>query len=624
MRFRNILFYAFISTILLSSGKTHAQTEIKEIRNKPVVKDIIVSGNTYFSRAKIVDQMFTQKNKFYNFLKRKKLNARRLVVDGLAIDSLYHINGFLEGKTEMDYKVENGKAVVEVKISEGKQSKLGQVKFTGGLEKLASAVEGILRKEEQGKPYNPVEIKELTFEIRTIYANSGYPYVEVETQTQNREDKSIIDVEYRIQPGEKVFFGEVNCEGLKFTHPNIAKREIVFKKGETYSRDKIIYSQQRIYETRLFNYISLDVKNFEKKPLNPDFNLRLVEKKPNYVRFHWGLAQNQQQDLSLDFLGEWGNGNLFGTGRKLSFTAYTSWVIVTKLKNVNNRLSLNYTEPWFLGVRLPLLLDVYYEPGIKSVFQEDYHIQSWGGDVTFLKEFGRYTRVWWGFGYQRVTIFGVPKDQQDKFLKEMGINVRRMLNLSVERDTRDNPLIPLRGAFTQISSEYVGGFLGGQNNLIKFVISWNRYNPLSHKKKLDILATRFKLGYAEELTSKDYVPTFDRFYLGGASTIRGYAENSMGPKDKDGQPLGAKIILIGNIELRRELFWKFGYTIFADGGNGWLSSKEMTIPSIRISCGAGIQFFTPIGPLRLDYGQRVKLGGDEKGGRFHLSILYVF
>ncbi len=616
-----------ILILLVLSASNHlllAQTQTKNQREKPSVKDIVIYGNTYFSKSKIADQMSTQRNRFYNFLKPKKLNPRRLMGDALAIDSLYHTSGFLEAKTETSWRMEDGKAIVEVKIYEGNQTRLTQVKFEGGLDDLDLSVERILRKAED-KPYDPMQIKELVLQIRTLYANNGYPYVQIETEVQRDQSKKTTCVNFRITPNQKAFFGDVTCQGLKFTHSDIAKREIVFKRGEIYSRDKVIDSQDRIYSTGLFNYISLDVMEIEKKPLWADFNLRLVEKKPSFVRFHAGLGQALQQDLTLDFLGEWGNRNLLGSGRQLSFSAYTSWVVVTKLRNLNNRFSTNYTEPWFLGIKMPLFIDVYYEPGIRSVFQEDYRLESWGGDLTFLKEFKRYTKVWWGGGYQRVFIFGVPEDQQDKFLKEMGINVRRKINLSIERDTRDNPLMPLRGAFTQIHSEYVGGFLGGQNNLLKLTISWSRYNQLTRKEKLNVLATRLKFGYVEELTSKDYVPTFDRFYLGGASTVRGYAENSLGPKDEEGKPLGAKAILIGNVELRKELFWKFGYSIFLDAGNGWSSVNRMRLDDVRLALGLGLEFFTPIGPLRVDYGHRVKKGeGEEERGRFHLSVLYPF
>jgi outer membrane protein insertion porin family len=210
------------------------------------------------------------------------------------------------------------------------------------------------------------------------------------------------------------------------------------------------------------------------------------------------------------------------------------------------------------------------------------------------------------------------------YKEEQGINVRRKIILSGEKDTRDNIFIPLKGSFTRVHTEFVGGFLGGDNNFFKLILSWSRYNRLSKRNILNVLATRLKFGYLEGLSRKDYVPTFDRFYMGGASTIRGYKENNMGPKDESGTPTGGKIMVLGNLEYRRALFWKFGCTIFIDAGNIWDSAKDVKAKNIKLTSGLGIQFFTPVGPLRLDYGRQLPIKESPDTGRFHLSILYAF
>ncbi len=166
--------------------------------------------------------------------------------------------------------------------------------------------------------------------------------------------------------------------------------------------------------------------------------------------------------------------------------------------------------------------------------------------------------------------------------------------------------------------------MGGDNNFFKSTFSWSRYNQLGKRNILNVFATRIKFGYAEELTRKDYVPTFDRFYMGGASTIRGYQENGMGPVDETGTPTGGKVMIVGNLEYRRELFWKFGYTIFVDAGNLWEKVKYIKMKGFKLTSGLGIQFFTPVGPLRLDYGRQLPIKKSPKTGRFHLSILYAF
>jgi outer membrane protein assembly factor BamA len=170
----------------------------------------------------------------------------------------------------------------------------------------------------------------------------------------------------------------------------------------------------------------------------------------------------------------------------------------------------------------------------------------------------------------------------------------------------------------------VGGFLGGDNHFFKLIFSWNRYNRLGKPGKLNVLGTRIKAGYIEKLRAGEFVPTFDRFYMGGASTIRGYPENNLGPKDSKGKIKGGQVMMLTNIEWRRALFWKLGYTLFADAGNLWFEPKNVKINDLRMTAGLGLQFFTPIGPLRLDYAQRIIRKGDPEGGRFHLSILYAF
>jgi outer membrane protein insertion porin family len=401
------------------------------------------------------------------------------------------------------------------------------------------------------------------------------------------------------------------------------------KEGELYSRDKILDSQQRLYSTGLFSYINLKAKEIEQKPDKPDFVLKVIEKKPNYISARGELAQNlpqsltQQEYLTMDFTGEWGNRNLAGSSRKLGVSAFYSFQIVPKIQRLSNRFTTTYIQPWFLRTRTLLEVDLYYEPGVQSVFQP-YRIESYGGNINFSREYSKHTKVWLTQNYEQVKIYSIPLDELETFKREKGINVRRKIILSGEYDKRNNIFIPLDGSFTQISTEYVGGFLGGDNNFFESTFSWARYNLLGRKKILKVLATRIKLGYAEELTRKDFVPTFDRFYMGGASTMRGFKENSLGPVDETGTPTGGKVMILGNAEYRRALIWKFGYTIFVDAGNIWNRVKDVDLSNFKLSSGLGLQFFTPVGPLRLDYGRQLPIKKSPQSGRFHISILYAF
>jgi outer membrane protein insertion porin family len=606
-----------------------------------IVEKITIEGNNYFSFDEIKDQMTIKENRWYNIFKKRSFHLWKIEMDEYIIDSLYHSSGFLEEKSKIDYELKGenkDKAYLLVKIDEGVQTRLKSISVSGGLDELDRYVRRILSDLKADEIVNPYKFEKAKFDIKTVYANNGYPYAEIEMKmdrtssesgsTSSQEGKKWAEVSYLIASGPLVNFGDVYLKGFNRTKQKVAQRELTLKKGDLYSRAKILDSQQRLYSTQLFSYISLDAQDALEKPLNPNFVLRVTERKPSFVGFRTGISQYQPPNLTADLTtwdltAEWGNRNLWGTGRKISLSAFSSFEISKYYQNLNNRFTLKFIEPWFLGKRILFDVDFYYEPGIKSILQE-YKIESYGGNADFSKEFSRFTKGWLTFSYQVVNIFDVPKEKVEDIKKELGINVRRKLILSGEKDTRGNIFIPLSGSFTQIYAEQVGWFLGGDNHFFKSIFSWCRYNRLGKPGVLNVLATRIKLGYIERLKKTEYVPTYDRFYIGGATTVRGYAENSLGPKDSEGNPLGGKVMLIGNIEWRRELFWKFGYTLFADAGNLWSETKEVNPKDLKLTAGLGLEFFTPVGPLRLDYGQRIIRGEDPKGGEVHFSILYAF
>ncbi|UCB51751.1 MAG: outer membrane protein assembly factor BamA [Candidatus Zixiibacteriota bacterium] len=602
-------------------------------RKGPIIEKIVVEGNSNFSDGKIKDQMSLKENRWYTLFKKRRFSSKKAELDEASLDSLYHVNGFLAAESEIRAEeTKEDSCVVKVTISEGYQTRLGNVRLEGGLPQFEEETRKEMRPLKSGEPFNWTKLYDVRFSIGTIYANNGYPYAVVQILTSEGESGDRLDVTLKISAQKKVFFGNVTYEGLKLTRQNVARRELTVKEGEVYSREKIMDSRQRLYSTRLFNYITLKAKDVEQKPDKPDFVLRVVEKKPYYVGGRVEVAQSKppegetERELTLDFTGEWGNRNIAGTSRKIGLAAYYSFTIepeINEIKRLSNRFSLRGVEPWFLGTRTVLDVDLYYEPGVRSVVQE-YRIESYGGDLNFSREFTRYTKAWLTGSYEQVNIYSIPPEEEETYREEQRINVRRKIIFSGEKDSRGNIFIPLDGSFTQIFAELVGGFLGGDNHFFKTWFSWARYNNLSKRKKLNVLATRIRLGYSEGLSRLDLVPSFDRFYMGGASTMRGFKENSMGPTDEGGDPAGGNVMVVGNVEYRRGLFWKFGCTIFVDVGNLWEKPRQINAGDFKLSSGVGIQFFTPVGPLRLDYGRQLPIKESPETGRFHLSILYAF
>jgi outer membrane protein insertion porin family len=624
-----ITFFLLALTLAILIFKESCLSAVPPSTEKLVIKKIEVNGNTFFSAKRIKQEMSLKENRWYNLFKKQRLYKWKMENDRLAIDSLYHINGFLQAQTGIDYQVDSlNQGRLRVNIFEGVQTKVKAFTVKGGLENLSSKQDKELSSLKPGEPLNLSQLGVLSFNLKTIYANNGYPYCSIKTEIEISQDSTQAQINFEIEPGKMVRFGDISVEGLSRTHEKVARRELTIKSGEIYSREKILDSEQRAYSTGLFTYVSLDAKNSSEKPENPDFILKLVERKPSYVGVKLGLGQYQPQNLvadltTADLTLEWGNRNLAGTARKISLSGFSSFVVLKNWQNLTNRFKFGFVEPWLFGTRTPFNFDLYYEPGVKSVIQP-YRIESYGGNFNFSREYRKFTKFYLTFSYQQVKVYDIPSDTLEEFKREQGINIRRKMDFTIENDTRPNPFVPASGSYFQLFNELVGGFLGGDNHFYKLIWTWSRYNTLGKPDQVNVLATRLKIGYVQKLFKDKYVPTFDRFYAGGAYTIRGYSENTLGPRDAEGNIVGGGLMLLVNAELRKSLFWKLGYTVFLDAGNVWAEPTNFKVSDIRLTGGVGLQFFTPIGPIRLDYARRILRNGDPAEGMWHLAILYAF
>lgn len=225
----------------------------------------------------------------------------------------------------------------------------------------------------------------------------------------------------------------------------------------------------------------------------------------------------------------------------------------------------------------------------------------------------------------------------------------RSLDFLLERDRRDNPFDPTVGSFQSLFSEVAGGALGGTSDFFKLSLSSSWYQMFGNL----VLATRVRGGWihvfagGDGATTLDQVPYEDRFRAGGAVTVRGYPEDSLGPQiltpgQQDPATLRGLFVLIGNVEVRFPLAWRFSGAVFLDGGNVWEEADDLSlanffpdpndasIEDVRYTTGGGVRMGTPVGPLRIDYGHTLVRGAPERivratsGGEWHLSLGQAF
>jgi outer membrane protein insertion porin family len=629
--------------------------DVKPIRErsgykKQIVEEVRFSGVKSFPVSDIKGLLLTKPNRWFNIFKKRRLSRSNVIADVNTIERFYERRGFLfTAVTDSIIFQNSDKASVLFRVVEGPGTDLTGIGFDGGIPDLNRKLGKILRGFKIDEPLNGVAARAAGFALRDIYRNNGYPFTNIETNYRFRWDTTGADIVYAVAESVFTVNGATRIENRGYTKGHIIRRELLIDPGKMYSENDVIESEQRLYSTGLFKFLNLRKIDtsavIENDTCRVDYNLNYRERKSYFVNAGVGIGREEDFEVVLRSSLRFGDRNLFGTGRKIfigvrplyQLTDFEGPVKSFSFSTLNRKLEFrpirttwefNYVEPWPLGLRFPTSFSATYEPNtLNPIFE--YRFERVAGELLILREFDRFTTGRLNIRTEYIDIKNVPKDQEEAFRQEGDNQIRRKISLFGDRDTRDNLFIPQRGSYSFVGVDYVGDILGGDFQYFKAQFSWSRYKILTGQ---NIIATRLWFGWLDDLGEGGRSSVEDRFLLGGATTVRGYAENTLGPVfteaddpgDKLGLPKGGRYMMLGNVEIRRPLFWRFGGTAFVDAGNTYSRYEEITPISIAFSSGMGLQFFTPVGPIRLDYAVRLKKEFDLSAGNIHLSILYAF
>lgn len=604
------------------------QDEIRQWRRKrPQVSRIDIEGNHSMSDGDVRSIMQIRSPGFLHkigFRQDPLLLSGAEERDEMAVKRAYRQRGYWDATVAISAapSPEDERALVTVFITENTLYRWGAVELLGDDSVLASRARRLTAELKPAEPADSLEMEYVAAQIRSLCADRGHPRLKVYAAFVRRADT--IDVTYDLHVGPEVRLGDLVIDGAKFTDESYIRREAGWKTGELYSQRRLAWRQQDVYATGLFTFVHLDpiladtVAAIDSS--RADFRMRVVERKPSFIGFRTGAGQDANRDLTWDYAFEWGSRNWRGSGRQWSLTARSGFVIVTDWEVLHHRFAAKYTEPWPLGLKLPTTLTLAYEPGVRSPVQE-YRVERIEAVLDVTRRFKRVMRFWSSLVYERVNIYGIAPENEDQYVEEKGISIKRRFRTAFERDTRPNLFVPTSGGRTRLDAEYVGGILGGAEDFYKVDASWSRFQMVSAPT---VLATRLRVAWVKSHSNSGFVPTIDRFYLGGANSIRGYSENTVGPKDSTEAPEGGQVVMLANMELRTPMSSKFWFTFFMDAGNNFARFRDVVMDDMLISVGVGLQYIAPVGPLRVDYARRVVHPNYAPSDRIHLSILFSF
>lgn len=624
----------------------------------PKVRRIVFKGAEQISPSALRGAMRLQQRSIWKpFQKNYFYGTDHLEPDLARIFAHYRGEGFVFARIDeaIVRHLSRDWVEIEIHVNEGRRAYISGAVVQG----VCGAIKDRLDEEVRITPGEPLmerKLREDEERLLAICRDKGYALGEVTRELRFRADSAAVF--YIVELGPLVHVGEIHVEGFDRTHEAVIRRELAFEEGQVFRLSRAITTQERLFDLGLFQSVRIRPSYSDSTrvlgdggDVDVDLTVVVAEKAPGWYGLGFGYTSAERIRLR----GEWGYRNLWGRARCLQAMAEVSYQNqqergreVRRLKDW--RAELVYSEPWLLGTfiernqirgfyrfeREPILDE--YIWGL--AFRARWHLSRYRNLIAAIENKWTEEKKW--------------NDARDAIVEERDFQTR-FVSLSFSEDRRDFILDPHRGHFRQAAAEYAGGPLGGEASFVRLTVGFSHYVPLSRRFTW---AHRARVGYASPVgtglggeSDVERVPYDDRYFAGGATTVRGYAEKSLGYYVSPNQPQGGLAVMVLNWELRFLLFWKIGGVVFLDAGNvwadyrhiewsqlyrGWTRSTYSELDMVY-ALGMGVRLRTPVGPLRLDYGLKmgksrrpIAFDGEgrpteyESDGEWHLCLGQAF
>jgi len=595
---------------LVNTGRRHKLVAIE------------ISGNKYFRTEAIRERMYLQRAAFLQF-PHGRYSENLLARDEDSISNLYQTNGFRDVKVshtiQDDYGGKPGYLGVHLTITEGPQYLIDSLQVDG-IERLNKV--DILNKLSSvaDQPFSDYNVAVDRDAILDRYFENGFPKVTFEWSYTAAARPNRVELHYVIHEGEQQFVREVLVSGNKVTRDRLIFRNLRLNPGDPLSPTAITETQRRLYDLGVFARVDAAIQNPDGEATSKYVLYNLEEAHRYSLATGFGAELGRIGGCS-NCLDEPAGATGFSPRISVDITRNNLWGLTqsislrTRVSTLDQRGLLNYTWPKFrdhdnLTVSFTGLFERSRDVRTFSFERAEGSVQLTQKVSKGLTLFYRYTYRHVSVGDLKITPFLIPQLSQ---AVRVGIP-----SINVVLDHRDDPVDPHKGIYTTVDLGLAYRGFGSEVDFMRFLVRNATYYPLG-KRLVLARSTQFGDIYAFHFTGNplEAVPLPERFFGGGGTSHRGFAEEQAGPRDTStGFPLGGTALFFNQTELRFPLIGdNIGGVLYHDMGNVYsnLSSISFRVRQRDIqdfdymvhAIGFGIRYRTPVGPLRVDLGYSI-------------------
>src|SRR5437870_9318528 len=582
---------------------------------KGAVSQIRFEGNLHFSDWRLRKEMKTKRKTIVSFIdKSGRLDEAQLQQDLDSLREWYQNHGFIDVEIKDVRRERNtkGALTITIVIAENPQYHVRKLTISG--QKVAKE-EGIrpLLKMKEGSVYSPKQLLDHAKAVADAYGSGGYVDLVI-TPERTPAGPALVDVQYKIEEGERSYVNRVNIEGNTRTKDKVIRREVLVAPGDVFNTVRADTTKKRLENLGYFSKVETYPEETDIAG-RKELTILVQEKRTGSLSFGAGFSTVDQLVGFVELTQ--GNFDL------LNWPAFTGagqkFRVRLQYGTQRKDFLLNVTEPYFLDRRLSLSGQLFYtEADYLSV---EYNQRNYGFSIELRKPLTSFMYASLAYQLQNVEIFNVSSGASPFIKSQEGTFTESKIFSSLVFDRRDNPLLTRAGQRITFSPFIAGGFLGGDTQIYGWDMEGSQYFPL---KWDTILLFNGEIATVDKWGNGPFVPIFDGLYLGGAITLRGFPYREVGPQDITGEPIGGQSMGRLTVEWTFPIIEKARGALFYDSGFVNADSWKFDFSHLASDIGAGIRINLPIGPMRLDYGYPLLRDGYHGGGHFNFSVGYQF
>ena len=612
--------------------KVEPFTSFNDAENRVTVNFVIKEGHRVLIEKVEFEgaQAFTAKKlrRVFKETRRKKVyNSEKFKTDLKLLEMFYKNNGYAKvelGEARFTYNEPRTHMTLTLPITEGQLYVVGTFEFFG---QSLYPVKDLLKSVEMktNAIYSQEKYDQTLQNLQELYLEKGHLNARIEPEELPEKSAKRINYRFRINEGSVSYIDRIFIEGNKKTREKVFRREVQLKPGDPFSSSKVRRSQEKIFNLGFIDDVKPDLQP-GREPGKVDLIMDIVEGKPGSLSAGAGFSSNDglvgQIQLS--------HANLFGLAQRMSLM----WEFGSRKQNYE----LNWTEPWILDKPISLGFDVYNtirERLFDSDSSPDYTENRSGAGIRVGPRFSDIWSLLFNYAFTKIQVSRVREQFKNQIKEENQIT--SSFGTELARDTRDYYFDAARGSRNSISVNLTGGPFQGNVHFVKSIFSsswyWTTFK-IGHYPY--VFSVNARAGGVQEYAPSETVPIFERFFVGGADSVRGYqSRGEIGPMD------GGRAFTVMNAEYKVPLYVEnkrriLQLVFFADIGGAWRSGKDIGIKVgqsgnafdneryLKSAVGFGLRITTPVFPIRLDWGYGLNHRPGEDLSQIHFTLGNLF